>query len=451
MDTPQNTGSTDPFRRMGDSAVMKAALIGCLTVLLMIPSFWIMSLIEERQERQAEAVAEVSDKWSGRQLLEGPVMLLPYKTLVSRKDTSGTVTYKEVLTNIYILPERLSIAGEAATETLHRGIFDAVVYNTKLRVQGRFSALEIKKSGIDPARILWDKARMIIGLSDLKGLKNNPVIRLGNNSYSVERDFTSLKLFANNLVILPDLSAGKSTGLDFNFDLDLRGSHELSFLPLGKTTTVDLESRWNNPSFTGRYLPEDRRISPAGFAASWQMPYFNRPFPQQWTGENTALNSEEKDASFGVEFLLPVDQYQKTMRSAKYSVLIILLTFAALFFSEFLGKRKIHFFQYLLIGAAMVIYYTLLLSFSEQLSFNISYLIASVATVSLVGTFIASLLGNKKTAILFAGILSTFYAFIFVLIQLQDLALLFGSIGLFVIVAVLMYFSARMDWQSVQR
>jgi inner membrane protein len=176
------------------------------------------------------------------------------------------------------------------------------------------------------------------------------------------------------------------------------------------------------------------------------MPYFNRPFPQQWVEENTLLHNANNEAAFGVKFILPVDQYQKTMRSAKYAILIILLTFISLFFTELLNKKKVHLLQYVLIGAAMTIYYTLLLSFSEQVGFTIAYLIASVATVCLIGIFIASLLKNRKTALIFSGILSTFYAFIFVLIQLQDMALLFGSIGLFIIVAAMMYLSAKLDW-----
>ena len=435
----------------GESVLIKLALIGILTLLLLIPASWIQDLILERQARQDEVIKEISDKWSGSQLVEGPVMVLPYKTLVKQKDAMGKISYREVLTNIYILPETLNIISKVEPEVLHRGIFDAVVYNTKLRINGKFSPLELKKSGIDPGMILWDKVKLDIGVSDLKGLKNNPSIKLGNAVYDVEPDFSSLKLFKNNLIILPDLSQGRNTALNFSFDLDLRGSSDLNFTHLGKTTTVKIEGKWNNPSFTGRYLPEDRKITKDSFTATWKMPYFNRPFPQQWVEENAVMhtgvvNTAGNDASFGVKFILPVDQYQKTMRSAKYAILIILLTFISLFFTELLNKRKVHLLQYVLIGAAMTIYYTLLLSFSERVGFNIAYLISSVATVALIGIFIASLLKNKRPAIVFAGILSIFYSFIFVIIQLQDLALLFGSVGLFIIVAVMMYLSAKIEW-----
>ncbi|RYE21902.1 MAG: cell envelope integrity protein CreD, partial [Sphingobacteriaceae bacterium] len=315
-------------------------------------------------------------------------------------------------------------------------------------ISGKFSPLELKKSGINPELVQWDKAKIDFGISDLKGLKNNPVIRLAGKTYNIEPDFTDLRLFTNNLVILPDLDSVKNTSLDFSFDLDLRGSDELSFLPLGKSTTVKLEGNWNNPSFTGRYLPDNRQVTDAGFTATWKMPYFNRPYAQQWTSENAIIDGKTNEASFGVKFILPVDQYQKTMRSAKYAILIILLTFISLFFTEIIQRRKVHFLQYLLIGAAMTVYYTLLLSFSEQMGFTAAYLIASIATIALIGFFIAGVLKSRKPAIVFAAILSVFYSFIFVIIQLQDLALLFGSVGLFLIIAVMMFLSARIDWNK---
>jgi len=447
METKQ-TSTPGIVSWFGESVLVKLGLIGFLTLLLLIPSEWIQGLIKERQERQNEVISEVSDKWSGSQLVEGPIMIIPYKALVSQKDNNGKVTFTESLTNIYILPEMLNIISKADPEKLHRGIFDAVVYNTKIQVNGKFSALELKKSGINPAMLQWDKAKVAIGLSDLKGLKNNPSIKLGDSIYSVEPDFTSLSLFNNNLIVLPDLSIGKNTSLNFAFELDFRGSSELKFQHLGKSTTVKIEGKWNNPSFTGRYLPEQRQMSDTAFRATWKMPYFNRPFPQQWEDINTKLDTEKKGGAFGVKFILPVDQYQKTMRSAKYSILIILLTFISLFFTEMLNKKKVHLLQYVLIGAAMTIYYTLLLSFTERVGFNFAYLIASVATVTLISIFITMLLNNKKPAIIFGGILTIFYGFVYVIIQLQDLALLFGSIGLFIIISVLMYLSAKMDWNK---
>ena len=189
------------------------------------------------------------------------------------------------------------------------------------------------------------------------------------------------------------------------------------------------------------------------------MPYFNRPFPQQWVEENTSMISQDSTSensikaqdirgAFGVKFLMPVDQYQKTFRTAKYAILVILLTFISLLFTELLSKIKVHLLQYVLIGAAMIIFYALLLSLSEQLGFNLAYFIASIATVGLIGLFIQSLLKSRKTAVLFAGILGLLYSFIFIIIQLQDMALLVGSVGLFLIIAALMYLSQKVSFDK---
>ena len=445
MENQPQQFTAKPKSNFTDSLLFKLGLILILILLLLIPSSWIQSIIWERSQRQDEVIKEISDKWASEQLLEGPVLVLPYKTIVTETDKTGKMLSRELVKNVYILPEALHMDAKVAPEILHRGIFDAVVYNTKIKVNGKFSPLELQKSGIRPELIQWDKARVVIGISDLKGLKNNPLVNFGGKSYAVETDFSALALFKNNLVILPDLSTGKQTALDFNFDLDLRGSDDLSFLPLGKTTTVNVSGDWDNPSFTGRNLPEQRKIGEKTFSAAWKIPYFNRPYAQQWIGDNDALQNKTETA-FGVKFILPVDQYQKTTRSAKYGVLIILLTFISLFFTEIIIKKKVHIFQYILIGAAMIIYYVLLLSFSEQLGFNLAYLIASAATVLLLSVFIAALLKQRKPAFLFGAILSVFYGFIFVIIQLQDLALLFGSVGLFIIIAILMYFSTKIDW-----
>jgi len=211
-----------------------------------------------------------------------------------------------------------------------------------------------------------------------------------------------------------------------------------------------VKGNWASPSFDGRYLPDTRNIDTKSntFDAKWRMLYYNRPFPQQWVDDLNVLKTKKADdATFGVKLRLPVDQYQKTTRSSKYAILIIMLTFISLFLTEMISKHRIHVFNYVLIGAAMIVYYTLLLSFSEQVGFTFAYLIASAATVILVAAFLRSLIKNLKTTGLFALILSLFYAFIYVIIQLEDLALLVGSVALFLVVATLMYFSRKINWQ----
>jgi inner membrane protein len=237
-----------------------------------------------------------------------------------------------------------------------------------------------------------------------------------------------------------------TTAADFkentSIDISLKGSRNLDFVPVGKTTAVSLKSSWPDPSFDGEFLPDNREITAEGFTASWKVLHFNRPFSQQWTEREQPLDG----ANFGVTLLMPVDQYQKSMRTAKYSILIILLTFIALFLVEITQKIRIHPFQYILVGAALTIYYTLLLSISEQLGYNAAYGIASVATVVLISLYAVTFLRTAKLAIVFTSLLTLFYGFIFVIILQQDFSLLIGSVGLFITIGVLMYFSRKVDW-----
>lgn len=439
------------FKELQDSIGVKLFLIAILTLLLMLPSSWIQALITERQSRQNEAIEEIAEKWSGNQSVESPVMQIPYRKINKVLDSKGKASELAELSTIYILPENLDIQSKVVPEILHRGIFDVVVYNTAVTIKGKFRNLELKKSGINPDMVIWDKIKIITGLTDFKGLKNSPIIKLGDSTYTAEPDFSKENLFDNSLAIQVNLSNHKNTAITFSYKIDLRGSGELSFLHLGKNTVANISGNWNNPSFTGNYLPEQRSITEKTFTGNWKMSGFNRPFPQQWEGGTKSLSDQNKaKASFGVKFLLPVDQYQKTMRSAKYSILIILLSFISLFFIELLKKIKVNLLQYVLTGVAMVIYYSLLLSFTEQIGFTIAYLVASIATILLVSTFIGAFLRNRKTAFAFAGILSVFYTFIYVIIQLQDMALLFGSIGLFITIACLMYFSVKINWNKNQ-
>ncbi len=458
---------------IAESVTVRLVIIGILVLLLLIPSSWVISLVSERQERQRGVVREIGQKWAGPQVLGGPVMVVPYrefvKTTVDKKET-----VEEVTRYLYLLPETLRITADAGTEVLHRGIFEAVVYQTHIRVNGTFAEADLRKLDVDPGALMWEKARMVTGVGDLKGLTNSPVFTLDGRPCQTETDFAAAKVFGQNLVVDPMLTDKRSTALAFSFGLDLRGSESLRFLHLGKDSEVTVSGTWPSPGFDGSFLPVSRTLTDSSFTATWQVPHYTRSLPQQWTAREAMIHeapwepaaseydgirmaiapaaaTEARDGqyaeSFGVSFLQPVDHYQKTTRTAKYGILVILLTFVSLFFTEIVTRRQVHVVQYLLIGAAMIVYYCLLLSFTERIGFGPAYLIASVATVGLVSLFIAAVLKSRKTAMLFALILSTFYLFIYVIIQLQDQALLFGSIGLFVTVALLMYFSGRINWQ----
>ena len=232
------------------------------------------------------------------------------------------------------------------------------------------------------------------------------------------------------------------------------GSEQLLFTPVGKSTTASIQSAWPHPSFTGNILPQTTAVKDSGFTATWKSLVHKRSFPQQWTGKsfrvhklNQQFNSSNlTEAGFGANLFVPVNGYQKTMRSVKYAALCILLTFAAFFLIETTNKRSVHPFQYGLIGVALVLFYTLLLSFSEYIGFNPSYVIASVLTIGLIAWFAGGLLKSSRLTTILSAVLVLMYTYVFTILQLQDYSLLLGSIGLFLTLAVIMYFSRKIQW-----
>jgi inner membrane protein len=462
METPMNL--IERFNRwLSESIMVKLASIGFLILILLIPSAWVESIIHEREYRADEVVEEIASKWSGEQTINGPVLIIPYiyryeaeveherevngKTIVEKKKEM-----QERVERAYFLPEKLAINGTVQPEVRHRGIFEAAVYKSKIDLKANFNTPSFANQKIAEADILWADAQIVLGIKDLRGISDNPTLLVGGQSLVGEPDntlsyFTEYIDGSNNgsgngvVVKLPWKVPTDFSG-EVSMSLALKGSSSLYFAPVGKTTDVSLSGPWANPSFDGKFLPTDPQIDEKGFAASWKILHYNRPFSQSWFGEEKNLTGSD----FGAKLLIPVDQYQKSMRSAKYGVLVIILTFVSLFMVEIMQKVRIHPFQYILIGVALIIYYTLLLSFSEQVGYNLAYLIATVATVSLIGLYSTTFLKSPLLVTIFTSLLTFFYAFIFVIIQMQDFSLLLGSIGLFLIIGAIMYFSRGIRW-----
>jgi inner membrane protein len=411
--------------------LVKGFMIAGLVLLLLIPAWFVQNLIKEREARQKEAFTEVSSKWAGRQNITGPVLVVPY---VESPNVVGSARHYA-----YFLPDELNMDAVVNPEERHRGIYQVMLYSSTIRLKGKFNPLPVEKLNIDPANILWQEAYVSLNLADAKGLKED--IRLNWNDSTV----TTSPAAINNAVMRDGFSApvSVSPGNSFTFSstISFNGSEQLLFTPVGKVTTVKLTSVWPDPSFTGGQLP-DHRIADSGFVATWKNLAHNRNFPQAWKQDVYNLQT----SSFGADLFIPVNGYQKTMRSVKYAVLCILLTFAAFFIIETVNKKSVHPFQYGLIGAALILFYTLLLSFSEYTGFNTAYIIASVATVGLIAWFVKGILQSSKLTTVLGVVLTLMYSYVFTILQLQDYSLLLGSIGLFLTLAVIMHFSKKIQW-----
>ena len=425
--------------------VIKAILIGILTLFLLIPMALISELIREREQTARDATSEVYQKWSGTQTIMGPLLTIPFHEITTGKDDNKEKT----MNVIQVFPENLSIRSEVETQELKRGLYEIVVYQTPIELKGTFVLPEELRNLSEEvsSNILFGDAMLNIGISDLRGISEQVEMEWGGEKKILDPGIRQAMIMSSGVSIAVDLRSLITDGtVEFAVSLKLKGSESLHFVPLGKTTEVNMRSNCATPSFVGAFLPLDREVNDTGFTAVWKVMHVNRNYPQVITGSRWEYDIQE--SGFGVTMLLPVQHYQKSMRSVKYAILIILLTFVVSFFVEVLQKKTIHPFQYLLIGAALCLFYALLISISEHTNFTIAYGIASVMTVTLLTCYMAGVLKIKKTALTIGGLLALLYLYIFVLIQMETYALLAGSVGLFAILAVIMYFSQRINWNG---
>ncbi len=421
------------------AAIIKIATIGILILLLLIPSSMIQGLIREREQNQEQVKNEISSQWGQAQTISGPIITIPYE--VTKKNTDGTT--EKYINNIHLLPENLKIEGVLDTTSKHRNIYEIIAYTTTLDVSGNFDASEMNNLGVADAAILWNQASLNLGITDLGGIKDNIKVQWKDSSFLFNPGLENKDNFSSG--VSAPITLSKNDKTDFNFKVNIKGSDYIHFLPVGKETIVNLSSKCPNPNFEGKFIPQSHNTTDKGFDANWKVLHLNRNFPQAWK------NSEQhiEDNWFGVSLMLDVDHYQKTMRSAKYAILFIAMTFLSFFFIEILNKKKIHPIQYILIGLVLVLFYVLLLSFSEQFGFNAAYFISSLAVILLISVYTASVLQSKQKTMVMFAILVVLYAFIYIIIQMAEYSLLFGSIGLFLFLASVMLASRKVDWYKI--
>lgn len=420
---------------------LKAASLTILTLLLLIPASMIRSIVNERSERQDEAFSDIASKWGGTQHIVGPIMAIPYLTFANDQSGKSVQTRRTA----YLLPEDLTIVGKVETEKRHRGIYEIPVYRANLETKGKFSKSTLQKLDIAPENFLWNEATIVMGISDLTGIDGKMALNWNGKSIDFEPGSPYPGILESGVHIKHNFFNDEQNDYSFSFVTAVKGSRKLQVAPIGKSTTLDLAGNWDNPSFQGEFIPVSYDLKEGNFNANWKVSNLNRNFMQTFTNDNYDLHQ----SSMGVDLFMPVDIYQKTERSVKYAILFIALTFLIFFFIELLNKKLFHPLQYILVGFALCLFYTLLLSFSEYLNFNAAYGIATLMTLSLITWYTATVLKSPKLGFLVGATLFILYSFIFTVIQLQDFALLMGSIGLFIVLAVTMYFSRHIDWYGL--
>jgi len=426
-----------------NAITIKVFIIGFLIIILMIPMELIRSVMNERKLRQSEAFQEISSKWGSEQLVTGPVLTIPY-TRFDLNDKQEKINVRQE--KLFALPGMLDIKAEMIPETRSRGIFRVAVYRSEIQLTGFFTIPEID-AGNSLIDIEWDKARISVGVTDMKGISDSVQFLWNGENLATEPGVHVSGLFASGFSVQTPVS-----GMDpeseraFSIKLPLNGSYNPRFAPVGKETNVNVISSWADPSFSGAFLPGDRNVTADGFSANWKVLEFNRNYPQQWTNQQVNIS----DSAFGVSLILPIDNYQVVERSMKYAILFFAFTFMVFFFMEVLKKYKIHPLQYILVGFGLSLFYLMLLSLAEHLGFGVSYILASAGIISLITTYSKAIFKNNRLSGIMAGFLVLVYGLLYVLLQMEDYALLLGSLVLFVVLAVVMYLTLKIDWYGTR-
>lgn len=440
---------------MNRNLLIKLGAIAALIVLLMVPILMIDGMIEERQSLRDGVLEDIARSSSHSQKITGPLLVVPYRKTVREwktHDKTGEryLDERELSGRLYFLPERLAVGGTIGTELRARGIYEARLFHSNGRLSGHFELPAHYGIAEDLADYRFGQPFVSVGISDIRGIKNNLVLELGERRLPFQPGSADPLLGAGVHAPLPESSQGGR--LDFAFDLLLQGTGSLAIAPVGRETQVDLGADWPHPSFIGEYLPSEREITAKGFSARWQTSFFA-------TNMEEALGDCVSDGDcqaflgrqFGVSFVDPVDQYLKSDRALKYALLFIALTFAGFFLFEVLKRLAVHPVQYGLVGLSLAMFYLLLLSLAEHMAFASAYALAASACVTLIGFYVSHVLRSWLRGAGFTAALAALYGMLYALLSAEDYALLMGSLLVFGLLAAVMVLTRKLDWYGLSR
>lgn len=434
---------------------LKLILIGALVALLGIPLLFVNILAWERSNRAEEVAREVGLAQGGPQTLRGPFLLIPVEApeIVAVNTPTGAVQETRIVEQtIIISPDTLDITADLDISILSRAIYDVPVYTAQLRLGGAFAAGDL--SGLLPERgePVWDRARLVIGISDLRGFRDQ--VRFSMGGRLGEAVFEPGSAFDRRggrgdtrwHGVTAPLSLGPGEAFNFDAELTFTGAERFSLIASGRETTVHVSGNWPHPGFTGAYLPATRELAEDNFSASWQIPYLARGVPARWLeGERFTLARADESA-FTINLTDPADGYAQVGRALKYAIFFLGFTVLTVFLLEAAGGTRIHAAQYLLIGLSQVIFYLILLAQSEHQSVLVAYLTAAGATTALTASYAATAFRSFARGATLLALLAMVYGLQYALLILEDYALLIGAWLAFAALALSMWVTRNVDW-----
>src|SRR5436309_2185401 len=440
------------------STIIKLLGVGALVLVLLIPLAMISGVLRERLQRRNEAVADITSSWGKEQNLIGPVLGIPYqykfKTVKEVPAADGKMERREVeetaTGNAYFLPETLNVSGDVQTQMLHRGIYDAVVYRAQTILSGKFVPPDFGPLKIDLKDVQWKDAFVTIALNDLRGTREAILLDWGGTKRPMLPG-SQVPGYTTGATASLGSEQPIATEIQFSIALDFNGSEGIFFAPFGMQNEATLKSNSPDVGFRGAFLPAERSVRPDWFDAKWKVSYYGRDYPQSWTsriGNERFTTQAVSNSLFGAQFLSILDAYRYVERSIKYGILFLVLVFTTFFLFEVTARQKIHPLQYLMVGAALCLFYLALLSASEFIGFTPAYAIATLAATGLITWYCSYFLGGGARTLMIGGGLIGVYTFLYITLRQQDYALLMGTVALFILLAVVMYVTRKIDWYA---
>ncbi|MDR1084436.1 MAG: cell envelope integrity protein CreD [Deltaproteobacteria bacterium] len=481
------------LQKISPSYLRNSPIVGrliCLvivSVLLLLPLEEIQSLVRTRHYNYKSVEAEIANSWGGPQTILGPMIAVPFTVLIpaetvvevdekipgyenyptafnSRKVKKTVIEERETEITAAILPKTLDIAGRLDPEKRSRGIYDVLVYTNTLKITGTFLKSDLKSLGYKIKEINWAKAQVMVGLSDTRAFKGVSFLNLGQDEFLFVPGTGDFPLAPTGFSAETDLS-GHREEIPFSFEIQITGYGQFMATPIAEKTTMELISTWPHPSFIGQGLPSERDISDAGFSARWSIPNLVRNYPQiidlskitpaehsdrneRRSYQESSFTSPLDEFQIGVSLVEPVVLYSCLDRATKYAILFISLSFLSFFLFELSSGRtgrRLHLFQYGIIGLALALFYLVVLSLAEHLGFTAAYTIGAAINIFMVGGYVALSVRTRSSAALIAFVLGFMYSILYVILNEEDLALVGGTALLVVALGALMLATKNMS------
>ncbi|WP_413504912.1 cell envelope integrity protein CreD [Serratia grimesii] len=416
-----------------------------LMILMIIPVTQLMNVIEERSGYRQSVVGQVSESTSRAQRILGPLIVIPYSEREEKTDDKGQKVVQMIRHHRYLLPETLQVSGKPNVDVRKLGIYQTQVYQGPLNFKVKFGQPDL--ADLQRNNVIIGQPFLLVSLSDSRGIKSiSPLI--SEQSQTTFEPGTQVSVLHQGVHAPLTLPTLQKMGLDAEFTLTLAGTSSLSLVPLGRSSELTLQSNWPHPNFLGNFLPDERKVTERGFSARWRSTWFANNINSAFHYDDEIIG-EEKLPTFSTSLIEPVDHYQLTERAVKYAVLFIGLTFMAFFLFETLTGLRVHPIQYLLVGAALVLFYLILLAFSEHFGFGMAYLLASIACSGLIAFYLSAVLRGRLRGGIFAVSLLMLYGVLYLLLQSEDNALVLGAGLLFAILAGIMLLTRKLDWYQL--